>query len=258
MMSRSLPRRVVEGSFELLRRIPRFTKSFHGDLLRMLSTEHRRLRWLVDYNEFQLGGAASYAQKRPLGPSEEPIPWYTYPAIEFLSQIDFSGGSIFEFGSGNSSAWWSVRAKVVVSVESDPAWHAEVSRRLKPNQTLLLETDKFAYANSFLNLSTEFDVIVVDGVHRRLCVEAVLKHRAPQSIIIFDNSDWWPLSIERLTSGGKFQQIDFIGTTPINCYSAATSIFVPDGPTILLKRLSKELAVIGGIKQVDSTDSEVP
>jgi len=254
-MSTSLARRMLKSSFELIRRFPRFKKSYQGNLIGVLSQEHKRLRWLVDYNEFKLGGAASYAQKRPLGPNQEPIPWYTYPAIEYLSQIDFSGASVFEFGSGNSSAWWSARASLVVSVESDPAWHAEVVRRLKPNQTLMLETDKFAYANAFCNSSTQFDVIVIDGVHRRLCVEAVLKHRSPQSIVIFDNSDWWPLSIEQLV-GSSLQQVDFIGPTPINCYAAATSIFIPQGPTILLKRLSKRIAVIGGIQQVDSTDSE--
>ena len=32
-----------------------------------------------------------------------PIPWYTYPAIEYLSQFDYSRKTIFEFGCGNSS-----------------------------------------------------------------------------------------------------------------------------------------------------------
>lgn len=29
-----------------------------------------------------------------------PIPWYTYPAIEFLNSLDFSNKSVFEYGGG--------------------------------------------------------------------------------------------------------------------------------------------------------------
>lgn len=32
-----------------------------------------------------------------------PLPWYTYPAIEYLSQFDYGEKTIFEFGCGYSS-----------------------------------------------------------------------------------------------------------------------------------------------------------
>ena len=32
-----------------------------------------------------------------------PIPWYTYPAIEYLASLDLSGMKVLEYGSGNSS-----------------------------------------------------------------------------------------------------------------------------------------------------------
>ena len=46
-----------------------------------------------------------------LDAGQSPIPWYTYPAIEFLNQIDFSVKSVFEFGSGNSTRYWAKRAE---------------------------------------------------------------------------------------------------------------------------------------------------
>src|SRR5947209_1387749 len=42
--------------------------------------------------------------------SGEAIPWYTYPAIDFLSQRDFAGKRVLEFGGGQSTIWWSQRA----------------------------------------------------------------------------------------------------------------------------------------------------
>ena len=51
-----------------------------------------------------------------------PIPWYTYPAIEYLSQFDYSRKTIFEFGCGNSSLFWASRAERVVSIEDNLQW----------------------------------------------------------------------------------------------------------------------------------------
>src|SRR6185312_7790805 len=42
----------------------------------------------------------------PVDASKRPLPWYTYPAIEYLRQFDFTDKYIFEFGCGNSSLFW--------------------------------------------------------------------------------------------------------------------------------------------------------
>lgn len=49
----------------------------------------------------------------------EPLPWYTYPCIDFISFRNFTGKSILEFGGGQSSLWWSKRAGHVVTIEGD-------------------------------------------------------------------------------------------------------------------------------------------
>ena len=50
----------------------------------------------------------------------DPIPWYTYPAIDFLLLRDYRDKNILEFGSGQSTLWWAARAKFVLSLEEDP------------------------------------------------------------------------------------------------------------------------------------------
>ncbi|RAX52078.1 hypothetical protein CCY99_07985 [Helicobacter sp. 16-1353] len=67
-----------------------------------------------------------------------PIPWYTYPAIEFLGNLDFSKKNILEYGSGNSSLFWAKRAKMVVSIENDREWFKEVASKKLPNQEIYL------------------------------------------------------------------------------------------------------------------------
>jgi len=60
-----------------------------------------------------------------------PIPWYTYPATEFLASIDLSNFQVLEYGSGNSTLWWQQRAKRVISVEGDKIWYDNVAQKLR-------------------------------------------------------------------------------------------------------------------------------
>ena len=97
------------------------------------------------------------------------IPWYTYPAIEFLNTFDFSEKSVFEFGSGNSSTYWAKKAKDVISVEHDKEWFEKVNSSLNNNQTLLLREDSEDYEKSILDFNKKFDVVIIDGIRRLQC-----------------------------------------------------------------------------------------
>ena len=71
--------------------------------------------------------------------SGDPIPWYNYPATEYLGNMDFSARSVFEFGSGYSTLWWSHGAKTVISVEHDQAWYSNLPMNTK---TLLRQEEE--------------------------------------------------------------------------------------------------------------------
>jgi hypothetical protein len=77
----------------------------------------------------------------PVTRTGEPVPWYTYPAIEYLQQLDFRDRRVFEWGSGNSSLFWARVAGRVTSVEDDTDWFERVNIAKRPNQTLRLATD---------------------------------------------------------------------------------------------------------------------
>ena len=47
-----------------------------------------------------------------------PIPWYTYPAIDFLMQRNFEDRNVLEFGGGELTLWWSMRARSVLTIEN--------------------------------------------------------------------------------------------------------------------------------------------
>ena len=181
------------------------------------------IRWAVQYLEDQ-GHALSFATKKPVDRDGKPLPWYTYPAIEYLQGIDWSTKRVLEFGSGHSSLFWAGRVARIWSVESDESWHADISPQIPSNATLDLRREKEDYIHYAQEVGGAFDLIIVDGVHRLDCVKNCLPALAEDGLLIFDNSDWHPQSTQRLREAGLIQ-MDFTGLGPINQYAWTTSLF---------------------------------
>jgi hypothetical protein len=177
---------------------------------------------------FDYGHLNSVSKKRSIDGAGEPIPWYTYPAIEYLKQLDFSDKSIFEYGSGNSTVFWSRIAKRVITVEDDEVWHERISREVGAVATVILEPDLEAFASTIARVPGGFDVIVIDGPARGLtrlkCCKAARPHLNEGGLIILDNSDWLPESAAFLRSTSLIQ-VDMTGFVPLNAHAATTSFF---------------------------------
>jgi hypothetical protein len=160
---------------------------------------------------------------RPVDATGAPLPWFTYPAIEFLAQFDLSALRVFEYGAGNSTLYWSARCAEVVSVESDPAWHQYLVAQLAPNVRLALVPSPAAYV-ACLEQEALFDVIVVDGLERLACCREAPARLKPGGLIILDNADWHPGAAAVLRQAGLLQ-VDMQGFGPVNGYSWTTSLF---------------------------------
>jgi hypothetical protein len=124
---------------------------------------------------FQYGWLRSWWKGRPVDARGDPLPWITYPAIDFLSQFDFSDASVFEWGSGFSTLWWSQRCRRIASVESNQNWIPYISRLLPKSVDLLLTP---LDAKSEIEALTKHhtvknDVFVIDnhGPFRRYCAK---------------------------------------------------------------------------------------
>ncbi len=176
------------------------------------------------------------------------IPWYTYPAIEYLSRFDYKEKSVFEWGSGNSSVFWSGKALSVVSIESDKAWYEQVAEKRLSNQQTILATEESDYTGAILEQDTKYDIIVIDGGHRLQCAKNAVERIHKCGMIILDNSDWFPATARFLRDQGFFQ-IDFCGFGPGNEYTWATSIYLSPDLNHNSFSFSNPLEPIGGIKQ---------
>lgn len=161
----------------------------------------------------------------------KPLPWYTYPAIEYLSQFDYHDKIVFEFGAGSSSMYWAARARSVISVEDNPEWKHKLLHEFKAdNWQLRYCESKDDYAAAVLADGAKYDVIIVDGKYRAACAANAVKCLAAGGIIILDDSDRVNTSDDyiaavKILRAADLLQVDFYGFCPLNNFTKATSIF---------------------------------
>ena len=96
----------------------------------------------------------------------EPVPWFTYPAIEQLRQWNLSDKVVFEFGCGNSTRFWAGRAKSVIAIEDNKEWFERLTSAIPGNVETIFAQDEDAYVESLQNCGKSPDIIVIDGSAR--------------------------------------------------------------------------------------------
>jgi len=173
---------------------------------------------------FRHGHLRSVARNECVDASGQPIPWYTYPALEFIRQLDFSACSVLEYGSGNSTLFWCACAARVVSVEHEPGWFERMRAIVPANGQMVFAADPDHYINTASAQGGNFDVIVIDGQCRLQCAVAAPTALRPGGLVILDNSDWFPDTAAALRAADLIE-VDMSGFGPINDYAWTTSLF---------------------------------
>jgi hypothetical protein len=167
---------------------------------------------------------------RPVDAHGGPIPWFTYPAIDFLEPRVQRNWTVLEWGCGNSTLWWAARTKRVIGVEHDRAWHQLIASEAPSNATIVLAEDAERYANlQDAPDAGPYDAIVIDGEWRNPCARRAASSIKPGGIIVFDNSDrkMYRDGMAFLMDSG-WKRLDFFGLIPSYLYRNCTSIFYRD------------------------------
>ena len=156
-----------------------------------------------------------------------PLPWYTYAAIKFIGSRLRPEMSVFEYGTGHSTLWYARRVASCLGCEHDPDWLRLVTEKLPSNATVIHRSANpvETYVSSLHDSGRQFDVVVVDGLARNACLNAVDSGLTASGVVILDNSD-----IPEYDDGTAgminrgFRRIDFAGLGPINAYGWTTSV----------------------------------
>lgn len=174
------------------------------------------------------GWIASLREGMPVDAQGKPVPWITFPALDFISSRLSSDMAVFEYGSGHSTLWWSSRVSRVVSCEHDKEWYAEFKARVPGNVDYMLRRVKNStlYSGEIARYRNEFDILVIDGRDRVSCIRNGLAALKSAGIVIWDNSDRqeYEEGYQLLADHG-FKRLDFWGMGPLATRRWCTSIF---------------------------------
>ena len=171
------------------------------------------------------------ARRRPLS---YPIPWLTFPAIRALRKHVTSDSKIFEYGSGHSTVYWASLGATITSVEDCKEWFDVLQQHLGKssisNVELLFETNHADYVDAISRDGSSFDMIVVDGAHRRECVIAAVPLLKPGGVFVVDNTSWSEVRnrpIEGIPDG--WTKVAFPGYAPMLGHKSETTVwYKPD------------------------------
>lgn len=204
----------------------------------------KKLFWKI-LNGFKIGGPIqlylnsqlkedgwfnSFYKKESVDKNSNPIPWYSYSFIKFLEPRFKKEFRVFEYGSGNSTLWFSKYVKAVKAVEHDKNWYEKVRAKLPSNAELVYrEIENKNYAKEVSTSNYKYDIVIIDGVDRNNCVYESINSLSQSGVIIFDNSERkdYKESIKYLFSKG-FKEINFMGMCPVTPINTCTSVFYKD------------------------------
>ena len=187
----------------------------------LLSLRHSG--FLIDVGWFN-----AFKSGEPVGNNFEPLPWFTYSFIDFLTERLDNKFNVFEFGSGNSTLFFAKRIKHVTSVEHNVEWYNKLISIIPDNVNLLLsKTDSVDDYVGLINLSkNKFDIVFIDGIHRNKCSQNAVEGLSKRGVIVLDDSERveYSVGMEYITSKG-FKKINFWGIPPGMLIRKCTTVY---------------------------------
>lgn len=171
----------------------------------------------------------SLIEKKVIDKSSTPIPWLSYPSIDFLREFLLSNATIFEYGSGYSTAFYCKYYHFVAAVEHDPNWHQLIQKQLEQykNYEYYFSEESSEYINTIERAKRLFDCIIIDGKWRNDCLIKATTFLKPGGVIVLDDAERteYKLSIEYVKNLG-FLAIPFIGMSALSFDDHNTMIFI--------------------------------
>ena len=118
---------------------------------RQIDTHRFGAKYLEDQGWFE-----SSRSLQSVGVQGAPTPWITYPAFKMLERIVRPSHKIFEYGTGNSSLWWSSKANLVAAVEHNPDWSDIIKEKAPGNLSVALRREGEAASDEHRYLIDSF------------------------------------------------------------------------------------------------------
>jgi SAM-dependent methyltransferase len=154
----------------------------------------------------------------------EAIPLMSYSLIEYVSGLALQTFDCLELGGGRSTQFWTKRMRRVLTLDTDAALVALLSKGKPANlEVIHVEAAKFAEE---MGRFGPFDAVIIDASANRVaCARSALRILKPGGYVILDNSDWYP-NAARVLRDADLIQVDFHDFRPCHAYRCTTSMFL--------------------------------
>ena len=186
----------------------------------------REMISFIEYGYFVDTGWINSYRSTPQDAKGNPLPWLTYPFIQFINDRLNKSMTVFEYGSGSSTHYFADKVKQVYSVEHDKDWYKKVADSLEKNCTVFYKELDDGYVDAISKVNTNFDLILVDGRKRVACVENAIGKLNENGVLVLDNSERakYKPAFEFMLNKG-FKKIDFFGIPPGLVMTGCTTVF---------------------------------
>lgn len=125
------------------------------------------------------------------------MPWYTLPCLQWLKEQETYKWVVFEYGCGYSTIWFRLNCLKIISVDHNAQWAKAMSAEHVEDKKEYIEAPYFytlplgAHFNpNFIDEREDknlFDCIIIDGEHRKECLEFSIACVNIGGYIIIDN-----------------------------------------------------------------------
>jgi len=197
--------------------------------LRRVLKRFPAVRWGYADNSY-LRENGWFARRRagaPVDGDSEPIPWYSYPFIDFLEPRLDKQFRVFEYGSGNSTRWFASRVSAVVAVEHSGEWVEQITGQVPGNATVVHQSRGEEYVREPLSREP-FEIISIDGIDRTACTEPALEALAPKGVVIIDDFERWDDEELALFHDQDFRSVAFRGPKAHRLTGSTTAVMYRD------------------------------
>lgn len=118
-------------------------------------------------------------------------PWWGRTIIDFIKDRLNKNLQVFEWGTGNSTLFWSHYVRDVVSVEYNKEWYHKMQSLVPQNVRLKYCELEYGgeYCKSIMEEQEKFDIVLIDGRDRVRCAKNAVKKLKEEGVIIWDNTD---------------------------------------------------------------------
>jgi len=160
------------------------------------------------------------------------IPWMNYNVVDFLDGRLSKDMHVFEYGSGQSTLYFSERVATVTSLERNKEWYDRAVQVAPANVTMLFSDHKIdsEYAAVIQAQQKSYNLVLVDAKGRVEAVDAAVKCLTADGVILLDDSHFSGLEeiYPRMRALG-FRDLDFMGLKSGKATEYRTTVFYRDG-----------------------------